>query len=132
MAKTDNNFLKGWARQLRQALDDGDELAYECAELIEESLASVGFERPDDGDGADVDEMDDADPDGGEVDAASSGRGLRGSEDPKPDVPGLARRVDNLRDELLGDSGVPRGTRGGAAATVVDGQPANICKRRPR
>lgn len=36
--KANYNYLVGWCRQLRQALDEGVELGYEVAELIDEAI----------------------------------------------------------------------------------------------
>lgn len=127
MAKADSNFLKAWLNQARYALDEGSELSYELAETVEELLAQIGFERPDDGDGADVDEMGGPDGDGGQDSGQEPGVRHRSREDSQLDVPGLVRGMDRLPDELLGDGSVPRGTGSGASTTM-----SPVCKRRPR
>lgn len=71
VAKPNDNFLRGWAKQLRAALDEGVELGYEVAELIDEALDLITDPSSDDelgmsdagGDGSD--DGDHQEPDGG-------------------------------------------------------------------
>lgn len=108
MAKSDN-FLRGWCRQLREALDEGTELGYESAELLEECLDLL---VPDRDTGPEMEQSDDRDGDSPEGPLEGP---LDGTvETDQPGVPGLERR---LNDALFprgvdNEAGVPRGTRG--------------------
>lgn len=127
MAKpSDCNYLKGLIRQIRWALDEGDQLAYELAELLvelDDLIAGPDPDGPDDGDGAHVDAVGGSVGDGSPHPSQDSGARLGGSQDPQLHVPGLARGVDRVLDTVHSDSSVPRGTGSGPSATV---------KRRPR
>jgi len=105
-----DNFLRGWCRQLRAALDEGGELAYEAAELIDEALTLI---EPS-GDAGD--QMGLADRDGGEdpgeVDLATD------AGHQQDDLPGMARMGRGMVDVPSpdhGSPGVPRGTGSGTS-----------------
>jgi len=124
--KSDDNFLRGWCRQVQHALDEGTELGYEAAELILqlEDLITSG-DTGDEVDGPDDDS-------GGEAGIVSRGR-LEGCiEDDQPAIPGLGSPMDVLPSEHHTPGGVPRGTGSGASVLVVDGQAveqARVCVR---
>jgi len=104
MAKSDDNFLRGWCRQVRHALDEGTELGYEAAELLEElsELLSPG----------------DTDPEMGQSDGTGGG-GVA----PPPDVPPAGSAEADL-------AGVPR--VGGSAQCVRVTHRNNDASRVPR
>lgn len=112
--KKSDNFLRGWCRQLREALDEGGELAYETAELVGEALDLI---EPAGVDGDPGGEVVLADGDAGE-DAGETGRELaHGSEQAhQPDVPGLVGVLGHVPAQHYAPAGVPRGTGGGAAS----------------
>jgi len=124
MPKQDNNFLKGWSRQLRAALDEGGELAYECAELIDEALALLpdGEEPGSETDPPEPSLGSEGPSDGAEGSARAGGpnEGQRGM-DLDAVIRGLVDRLHDLGGEqatlpLRGD--VPRGT----GTVTPDGQ----------
>lgn len=95
MPKKSDNFLRGWTRQLREALDEGGELAYEAAELLDEcaDLIAPGtgddeVGTPDDADGDDVQDDVGVDPDGDSEDHQRNLPGLAGDMAPGGVVPG--------------------------------------------
>jgi hypothetical protein len=119
VAKQQDNFLKGLCRQLREAIDDGRELAYEFAELVDEALGLIQpDEQSDDGDdGGEVEFTDDR---AGELLGETPARSVDGSQQGDlPSVPGLVGRHDPVQ---VGDDsprGVPRGTRSGTPAELM-------------
>lgn len=124
MPKASDNFLRGWCRQVRQALDDGAELGYEAAELIEE-LSELLI--PDRDSGA---EMDSTDSIGDGPDDSDHPGNAQGPEQMHlPGVPGVGADVEHLRGRVDRARSVPRGT--GSGAPVLAEQ-APVCKRVPR
>lgn len=126
MAKRDTNFLLGWVRQLEQELEDGTELAYRAAECVVRCGELVGAYEEDAADdastsglGADVDEMDLADGDGGEDPGEAPGCRPGGGEEALQHVSGLVRGMEHVPDRMHGDRGVPRGTGGRAPAAMT-------------
>lgn len=120
MPKASDNFLRGWCRQLRQALDDGTELGYEAAELVEE-LDELLVPRGD----TDT-EMGQCDSDGDGADGSDTeGDAQVTTQADLPGIPGVGGNVEHLRGAVRGTSSVPRGTGGG----VTDVTPAVPCKR---
>lgn len=109
MAKPSDNFLRGWCRQLRIALDEGTELAYETAELVEESLDLLADRDPDPEMGQpDVRDRSDAQSD---ADGTSAGH----AEDDVAGISGVGGGVATPRQPPVGNDdtpGVPRGTSG--------------------
>lgn len=109
--KVNDNFLRGFCRQLREALDEGRELAYEFGELCDEALELVTpTQDPDDGDPGDQMELSDS---GGSPDSGTLHRGDVDGEE-QSDLPITSRmvrgdgHVPNGHDSA---GGVPRGTR---------------------
>lgn len=127
MAKPNDNFLRGWCRQLRAALDEGGELGYEAAELIEEALDLF---VPGDGDPESPvvdDESTPSEESDGDTRGVPSGR-IRQDAGPHPRVRGVAGQVDLVSPRGPGVPRVPRGTGGGAAVlTSVERQRVLPC-----
>jgi len=132
MSKTTDNFLRGWCRQVRAALDEGTELGYEAAELIlelEDLISPEGDEEPelDDfstGDGNPGGEVVSAGrSDGAEPRADARGPDVRREQMHLPGIPGVGGHLGNLPVVHDRTTRVPRGTRGGAPQElVIDGQ----------
>jgi len=128
MPKQSDNFLRGWTRQLRAAVDDGGELAYETAELIEECLDLLVPDRDSDR------EVDDSDEDGvgGADDACASAPSGRQQND-QPGVSGLGTLLEPSPRRDNPPPRVPRGTGSGASllaarAAGIDTRPKKACR----
>jgi len=100
------NNLQGWMRDVKHAIETGDQVAYELQELILDLDELVDGDTPSAVDAAD-DDSDDT-PDGNQGDVESS----------EPDV----------REEVRGRTGGPvQGRRGhGAPASILDGILDNV------
>jgi len=80
--------LDGFLRDLKRAIEAGDQRAYECAEAIEEALDLLADTQPV---GAGDGEDDMLDADGGEGAGASHHDAVRQLEDDHPDSAGVVR-----------------------------------------
>lgn len=110
MPKASDNFLRGWCRQVREALDDGTELGYEAAELLEElsELLVPG--------GAAGDEMVSSDTDGVCEDDSDTSRDAEGPQQMYlPGVSGVVGDMEHLRGRDDRSRSVPRGAGSGAS-----------------
>lgn len=117
VAKQEYNFLRGWLKQLRSALDEGLELAYETAELVDESLDLIAAP---DGDDDDLDRPEYRG--GGDAPELDGGTGEGDDEGVLHRVPELAscvRRDEPAKRRRLVDGGVP--AVAGAESTGLPG-----------
>lgn len=121
MAQSDN-FLRGWNRQVQHALEEGTELSYEAAELIEEllELLSPGDSHP---------EMGESDG-GGRSDSETLLDATLGGhrQADLPGIPGVGSGVEPLLVPERDDNPprVPRGTREPVTGTA---RTAKVVKR---
>jgi len=121
MPKSDDNYLRGWCRQVQHALDEGTELGYEAAELIEALLDLISSRDSDS-------EVELADSGGGGGAPEAHQEPLAGAiQAHLPGVPGVGPAVEHRANGDNDPARVPRGTGSG---TSVLTEVSNVCKRR--
>lgn len=113
--KRSDNFLRGFCRQLREALDEGTELAYEFAELADEAAELI--DGAIDGDAGD--QMVSSDTAAGQGFGGQPALHVDGQvQSRQPVLPGVVRGDVTLPDGDNRPAGVPRGTRSRVPAPV--------------
>lgn len=117
MPKKSDNFLRGFCRQLREALDEGGELAYEFAELAFEAAELIYTDET--GDRDCVDTVGDTDSTQCEAPGETGGGPVSSSESPQSTLPWMVRGDADVQEQLHSSAGVPRGTRSGPSAGLT-------------